>query len=130
VISWISYEFLLSSRTEQQQQINLSDQFVGCFVRELACPRHVVELGPFGAKLHKSELSLDLVDLASLGFAGFGPAVDALAIELRDANSGIGIKVDVGLSLSFPAMTKFAPTKYSNQYNVLASQFNTFPQRG
>src|ERR1700692_3175816 len=79
------------------QQINLSDQLAGCFVRKLACPRHAVELSEFGVKPDKPELPLDLVDLASQRrlFAGFGPAVDALAIEFHDANPGIAIKVGV-----------------------------------
>src|ERR1700693_1873879 len=84
------------------QQINLSDQLAGCFVRELACPRHAVELSPFGAKADKPELPLDLVDLASQRrlFAGFGPAVDALAIEFHDANTGIAIKVGVAAAFT------------------------------
>jgi hypothetical protein len=73
----------------------LANAVIGLAPQPQERPRHVVELGPFGAKPHKPELSLDLVDLASLCFAGFGPTVDALAIELRDANSGIGIKVGV-----------------------------------
>ena len=47
------------------QQIDLSDELAGCYVRELARPRHAVELGPFGAESDKPELPLDLVDLAS-----------------------------------------------------------------
>jgi hypothetical protein len=91
------------------QEINLFDQLAGSFVRELACPRHAVELGPFGAKPNKPELPLDLVNLASQRslFAGFGPAVDALAIGFHDANPGIGIKVGVAAVFTHVVLRPF-----------------------
>src|SRR5258708_24558799 len=92
-----------SPRAETRlQQIKFSDQLAGRHVGALACPRHAVELGPLGAKPHKPELPLDLVDLARQRrlLAGFGPAVDALAIERHDRDPGVAVKVGVAAAFA------------------------------